>query len=86
MDEKQLTFEEVNAHFEKLNLSEYQEGGTRHFTSASAMLNPAGVLPKICGIYKAVRPLLAWVATLPMPTKWKTALNIFISLMDQLCP
>lgn len=85
MSEKQLSFEEVNAHFEKADIAQYKAGGKHHFTSASVTTDPSGVLQKICGIYKMVRNILSWILPL-LPAKWKEWIKTFMTLMDQLCP
>lgn len=87
MQDKQLSFEEVNKHFESVDLSEFQEGGKHFFSPASVTRAPGDVLQKVCGIYKVVRPFLALVSNIPLlPKKWRDAIKTFMSLMDGLCP
>lgn len=87
MQNDQLTFEEVNKHFESVNLSDYQSGGKSFFTADMVSKAPADVLAKVCGIYKIVRPFLALVSNLPLiPKKWRDAIKTFMGLMDSLCP
>lgn len=87
MNEKQLTFEEVNAHFEKADLNVFEQNGKHHFTAEMAIGNPAGVLQSVCKIYKVVRPFLDLVSNIPLiPATWKAAIKTFMGLMDQLCP
>jgi hypothetical protein len=87
MNNENLNFEEVNAHFEKADLVPFQKGGEKHFTAATAADNPAGTLQRICSIYKVVRPFLVLISNLPLiPAKWKEAIKTFIGLMDTLCP
>ncbi len=87
MSNKKPTFESVNAHFEKADLTPYAAGGQKHFSAASAAAKPGDVLKKICSIYQVVRPFLALASTLPLiPAKWKTAIKTFMTLMDTLCP
>jgi hypothetical protein len=43
-------------------------------------------MPKVCAVYRAVRPILALLAKTPiLPKKWRDAINVFISLMDGIC-
>jgi len=87
MPDKNLSFEEVNAHFEKADLTPFNTGGTKHFNSTMVARDAAGTLQKVCAIYKIVRPFLALVSNLPLiPKKWKDAIKTFMSLMDTLCP
>ena len=87
MNEKQVTFEEVNAHFEQADLSHFEKGGKNHFTGTEALTNPTNVLQSVCAIYRTVRPFLSLVLSLPLiPASWKNALRTFVTLMDQLCP
>ncbi|MEP6724267.1 MAG: hypothetical protein ABJC98_00550 [Bacteroidota bacterium] len=87
MSQHELTFEEVNKHFESTDLSPFKEGGKNHFTAKAVAAAPADVLQKICSIYKVVRPFLVLVSNLPLiPAKWKEAIKLFISLLDGVCP
>jgi hypothetical protein len=87
MPDNQLTFEEVNKHFEQADLSQFEKGGTHFFSTESVTSAPAAVLPKVCAIYKIVRPFLALVSNVPLiPKKWRDAIKTFMGLMDGLCP
>jgi hypothetical protein len=87
MQDNQLSFEEVNKHFESADLTQFQNGNKNFFTSADVTKTPGDVLQKVCAIYKVVRPFLALVANLPLiPKKWKEAIKTFMGLMDGLCP
>ena len=87
MEEKQLTFEEVNKHFDSVDLSPFQQGGKQFFAADTVTKAPGEVLQKVCSIYKVVRPFLALVSNLPLlPKKWKDAIKTFMGLMDGLCP
>lgn len=79
--EKQLSFEEVDRQIQALNLS---EEGLRGMQAAAA--TPAAVLPQVCQIYRAIRPILQGLLSLPIPNSWKQAIRTFISLMDLICP
>lgn len=84
MQENQLTFEEVNEQIESADLSDYQKGGKKFVTAEDVAKNPADVLKTICGIYKIVRPILAWIVNI-LPGKWKNAVKTFMALCDSLC-
>lgn len=87
MANNELTFEQVNAHFEQADLSPFQTGGAKFFAPQDVTRAPGDVLQKICGIYKIVSPFLKLVANLPLiPQKWKDAIKTFVNLMDGLCP
>lgn len=87
MQDNQLTFEEVNKHFENADLKPFQTGGKSHFTAEAVSKAPGDVLQKVCGIYKIVRPFLALVSNIPLiPPKWREAIKTFMGLMDGLCP
>lgn len=87
MQDNPLTFEEVNRHFESVDLSQFQEGGKNFFSPGAVSTAPGDVLQKVCAIYKVVRPFLALVSNLPLiPKKWKEAIKTFMGLMDGLCP
>lgn len=87
MPQHELTFEEVNKHFESVDLSQFTEGGTHHFSAKSVAAAPADVLNKVCGIYRVVRPFLVLVSNFPLlPVKWREAIKIFIGLLDSICP
>ena len=87
MNEKDLTFEEVNKHFESIDLSEFQGGGRSYFTSKDVTAAPQDVIQKICGIYRVVRPFLVLVSNIPLiPRKWRDGIKTFIGLMDSICP
>jgi len=75
--EKMLTFEEVNAHVEK----HYKE--EVHGMTAAA----AGTVPKICDVYKTVRPILVLASqAFFIPEKWRNAIKSLIAALDALCP
>jgi hypothetical protein len=84
--EKQLTFEEIDAHINAANLADFEAGGQKQFTALDVNTDPGGVLQKICGIYKVIKPILAAIVLLPIPAPWKKAIKIFKDLMDALCP
>lgn len=83
----QITFEEVNAHFEKLNISEFAEGGKNHKAIAEAALNPAAAITAVCKAYKTIKPFLVLVVNLFfVPASWKVAIKGFMTVMNGLCP
>lgn len=80
------TFEEVDRHIQKANLSAFQSGGSRRMSAASAKASPAAAIPNVCEIYKIVRPILGLVLNFPIPKKWKDAIKLFMQAMDAICP
>jgi hypothetical protein len=75
---KTPTFEEVDKHVQKADLSV--------FKVAKAKGAAAGV-PNVCPAYKTVRPILALVAGLFLiPKKWRDIISGFLGVMDMLCP
>ena len=85
MPDKQLTFEEVNKHFESVDLSAFQEGGKYYFPPGSGVTTD--ILQKICAAYKTVKPYLVWISNFPViPEKWREVIKKFITLMDGICP
>jgi hypothetical protein len=84
---EQLTFEAIDAHIKRANLAQFEAGGPRHFTAATAANNPAAVFPQICQIYQVIRPILQGILLIPfIPASWKAAIKTFMTLMDALCP
>lgn len=82
-----LTFEEIDKHIQRADLSAFKKGGIHHFTAADTAVSPADVLQKICPIYRLVRPILATIPLLPIiPKSWKTAIETFLEVMDKICP
>ncbi len=80
-------FQDIDEHIESADLSEFAPGGKKHVTASMATANPELVVPRICSIYRTVRPILVALSTFPLiPPKWREALKVFISVMDQLCP
>ena len=83
----ELSFEQIDAHIKKADLSKYEVGGTHHFTAADVTAQPGGVLQKLCGIYHVIRPILTAISVFPLiPASWKAAIKTFMSLMDSICP
>lgn len=87
MAEKNWTFEEIDQHIKAANLAQFETGGANHFTAAAVAASPADVLKKLCAIYKVIRPILVALSAFPfIPASWKSAIKVFMSLMDTLCP
>ncbi len=91
MEDKNLTFESVNKHFEspasKKTLAETETQLKSSALSAAAAPNPAAILAQVCRIYKVVRPFLRLILNVPLiPSSWKNAIRTFCNLMDTLCP
>ena len=86
MAAQNLTFESVDRHVQRLDLSQYRRGGKHHFSAAAVTASPGDVLTKVCAIYRAIRPILALIVKVPLlPKKWRDAVSTFMSLMDSLC-
>lgn len=78
---------QVEAHFDALDLKDMKAGGVDHFTAADVKAKPQEVLGKVCSIYRKVRPFLELASDLFfVPKKWRTALDNYLILMDQICP
>lgn len=85
MSKTNPTFEEVNAHIEKADLKKLQAGSAALASAKGA--KAANVGSQVCAGYKVVRPILLLVSSLPLiPSKWKAAIKVFISIMDGFCP
>jgi len=81
------SFEDIDRHINSLKLADYQPGGARHFTAAALTGSPSDVLKSVCGIYRGIRPILvALQAFILIPPNWRSAIQVFMSLMDTLCP
>jgi hypothetical protein len=84
MPKNNPTFEEVDRHIEKADLSTIKSVGKG---AGAEALSPAAVIPNICTAYKIIRPILALILNLPfIPKKWKDALKAFMGVLDKLCP
>lgn len=82
-----MTEQQVEQHFESLDLNEMKAGGALHFSAADVKAKPAEVLGKVCGIYQKVRPFLELASNLFLiPKKWRDALKTYMGLMDTVCP
>ena len=85
--ENELTFEQINEHINKADLSIYKKDGAKHFKAADISADAGGVLQKVCSIYHVIQPVLQGILLIPfIPKKWKDALRTFIGLMGTLCP
>ncbi|HKI02186.1 MAG TPA: hypothetical protein VKK31_09405 [Thermoanaerobaculia bacterium] len=86
-DEKELTFEAIDAHIKNADLAAFAPGGKHHVTSDMVAAAPGNVLGQVCQIYHVIRPILQGILLIPfIPAAWKTAIRTFMSLMDTLCP
>jgi hypothetical protein len=85
--EKELTFEEIDAHIKKFDLKHYAPGGKMNFTSADAKALPTDVAKKLCEIYRVIKPILEGILKIPfIPKLWKDAIRIFMNVMASICP
>lgn len=85
MATKTPTFESVDKIVGKANLAAHRPGGRHHFTARAAAIDPGSVIGKICPIWSVVKPILS-IVKLPLPKKWKDAIDTFTSVLDTLCP
>ena len=82
-----ITFEEINDHVNNADLTQFKEGGEKHFRGADVHAAPGDVLKKVCGIYHIIRPILQGVLSIPfIPKKWKDVIQAFMDIMDKVCP
>jgi hypothetical protein len=75
--EKQLSFEDVNAHIEQ------------HLTAEKlqSLTTTAAAAPSLCSIYGIVKPILTLISqAFFIPQKWRDAIKILIQALDALCP
>ena len=87
MAEAAVTFEQIDAGMNRVNLADYQPGGKSHLTAEAVRANPAAALPQLCPIYKAVRPILQAIANFPLiPQKWRDVIKTLVGILDTLCP
>jgi hypothetical protein len=82
MPESSMTFEQIDALVGKLNLADFAVEGK---VATAIKANPSVAIPQICPIYKAVKPILQFIAKI-LPAKWQQIINAFIGIMDGLCP
>ena len=72
--EKQLSFEDVNAHIEQ------------HLTDEKFAALTA-TAPSLCSIYEIVRPILVLASqAFFIPQKWRDGIKVLIQALDALCP
>lgn len=84
MEEKEMTLEQIEAHIQNAKMEQFEVGSS---TAASEALAPVAVLQKVCGVYKAIRPILAVIVNFPLiPESIKKAIRTFMGVMDGLCP
>jgi hypothetical protein len=81
-----MTFEQIDAAINKLDLKSHEAAVAK--LRASAAANPALALPQLCPIYKgAVRGILEALSNFPLiPQKWRDAIKALIAILDVLCP
>lgn len=79
-----MTFEQIEAHVKKADLSQYEAAGAK---GAGGAQPHAMQLQQICGIYKIVRPILQAILVIPLiPESLKKPIRTFISVMNTICP
>lgn len=81
----QLTFESVNAEIDKLDLSQLEVD--LKSTKTAAAQEAADGIAKVCSIWNKIGSIVKLIANFPLlPKKWRSALKLFIDVMDSLCP
>jgi hypothetical protein len=84
---QELTFEDVDAYLNGLDLNRFAAGGEVRLAVASSATNPVAALGGICDAYRVIRPILKLVAGFALlPKKWRKAVKTFLGVMDALCP
>jgi len=85
MSDQTITFEQIDAAINRVDLAAHQRAVSG--ISAQAAANPALALPQLCPIYKGVRPILVFLSNLVLiPQKWRDVIKAFIGVLDLLCP
>lgn len=80
--EQQMTLEQIEAHLQSSNLEQFNE----QQPGAQAQ-DITSQLQRICGAYRAIRPILNAVLNFPLiPASIKNALRAFMSVMNMICP
>lgn len=84
----QFNFDEINQGIQALDIDKYAPGGGQALTAQQAQqAQAAGFAESVCPVYKAIRPILQALVNLPiLPGSWRKALEVFVTLMDSLCP
>lgn len=82
-----MSFDDINAHIKKADLTAFAKGGKYYLSSSRAIqLRPSDIPGKICPIYQVIKPVLEALLNIPfIPTKWKVALKIFMRVLDKIC-
>jgi hypothetical protein len=79
------TFDAVNQLMEKAAGTDLQ--ATMASAKAAAGDVPGSWRELICPYYRALRPVLVAISALPfIPANWRTVINSFVTIMDQVCP
>lgn len=85
--QQQAEIDALEAHFENVDLAEWEPGGALHFDAEAVKEQPAVVLGKLCGVYHKIRPFLDWASRFFLvPKKAKAAIKAFMALNDVVCP
>jgi hypothetical protein len=86
-NENELTFEDVDKHFKKVDLSEFKAGGVGAQAVSASAVNPLAALQAVCRAYKVIKPFLNLILNVPLiPGSWKSAIRVFVNLMNGICP
>ncbi len=76
-----LTFESVNKQIEALDLEQLEMN-----LNPKLRKQPLSVPSQICMIWGKVGGIVRFMVRLPLPKKWKQALQLLIKTLDMLCP
>lgn len=82
-NEKEWSLEQIEAHLQNADIDQFQEYGE----AGAAAVNPAALLSRVCGAYRAIKPILRVILNFPLiPSSIKNAIRTFMSILDTLCP
>lgn len=88
-----ITSEKALAHFEAVDLEQFEPGGQLHIATSTpvigmkAVTTDPAIVTKICAIYQTIRPYLQLVSMIPfVPAKVKNVINAAVMQLDKLCP
>jgi hypothetical protein len=75
-----MTLEQIESHIQSANLDQFNQ-------PQAGAADLSAQLRKICGVYKAVRPVFNAVVSFPLiPGSIKNAIKTFMTVLDPICP
>ena len=91
MPNENFSFEAIDAYITKINIDNLKAekatvSGLKSLVPGEKAVGKAALPGKFCDIYAVVRPIIIAIKLFPVPKKWKDLIDIFIELMDKLCP